>query len=1558
MTTYTIPGFSIVIDPITDIATSFTPNTDFTIVAPDGSVGLSYTYDGSGTDITITSPDYHATVGGNSIPLSSAIFTEAISLEWGGTNTTEIMLFIFDIGGVETEFVMVLGGDPLPTINSLAQFQAFDATITSDAQITTGPFAPSTIIPYDSPVGAVSGEDDVITGGQLGDTIFGGLGDDTINGGVGDDTLDGGAGNDVLLGGADIPATQYTIPSFSLTFDVNDDADSFDSTVSYIIGAADAVPGFSYTYDNPGASSNIDGFADITVAQDDFAILAPGGLSIDDALWTEIFFINWGAGKSTVLFNAGFNIGGTETEFITVIGGDALPVMTTLADFNTFEGTITGEGQVPTTGPLAAFAPGAVIPFGFNPGTTTSDISAPGGDDTLLGGAGNDLLDGGTGNDVLNPGDNDGGNTGFDIINGSVGNDSIIFSDVVDGFHVVNYANLDAGIGVSVNGGTNTASVNKGANGTDTITDIINPLVSGWTTGGLGIYGTGFSDIFNITQSGNTWMQVRGGAGADTFNTTLNGGQVRIDYSQAASGINVDLSTGAVSNDGDGSTDTINVTGTTGQLEIRGSNFTDTIVGSGADERFILKGGSDTLDGGAGNDLLRYDRGGVVNGVAVDLVAGTASGTWDGNAFTHTIAGIESVRGSNTGDDSLSGDGFDNLLDGGGGNDTLTGLAGNDILLGDGGNDTLFGGDGHDNLFGGDGNDVINSGDNDASIGDTINGSTGNDTIIFTDNANGWQVLTYELLGPITATIDAGANTGTIDKGVNGTDTITDVTAPLAAGWFGDGGLSLVGADLDDTFNITQAANSWMQLRGLDGVDTFNIQLNGGIVRVDYRQSVTGINVNLATGVVSNDGWGSSDTINATGTGGNLEIRGTNFADTIVGSAADERFVLRTGSDTLDGGAGNDLLRYDRVGVVNGVTVDLAAGTASGTWDGVAFTHSIAGIEEVRGSNTGGDNLSGDGFDNQLDGLGGNDTLTGQGGIDTLFGGDGLDTLFGGGGNDTLDGGAGNDTLDGGADNDILFGGAGDDSFIGGAGNDTFFIGEAGDVVSGGAGNDRARVNNAAGVNLSLAGWTGVERVDGAGGNDTIDATGQTGNVVLLTGGAGNDDLTAAGFSQTTLQGGIGNDTLNGGAASDILFGGAGADTMFGGAGNDLFFVDDSGDSIDGGSGTDRVRIDNLAGINLTVGGWTGVNRIDGNSGNDTINATGNSTGLIMFGRVGNDSLTGGTGSDFLFGEAGSDTLTGGAGIDVLHGGSGADTMFGGADDDTFFIDDAGDMADGGSGLDRARITNGVVGIDINVSGWTSIERFNASVGNDTINGAGSSEDLVINGNAGNDLVIGGSGSDLLFGNIGNDSLIGGGGQDFLFGDAGADTFSGGAGDDFFYIDEAGDIVTDGGAGVDRAVITKAGITVTLDSSWTNVERVDGVAGSETIDASAQTTAITLVGNAGNDALKGGTNNDVLFGNVGADTLTGGAGNDQLFGGGTDNSADIFIFADGSGIDVIRDWEDGFDQMDFSAHSGVTGLGDLTVDQSSGVSTVISFGAESITLRDFIGVITLDDFIF
>ena len=202
MTTYTIPVFSIVWNDVTDLATSFTPSLQFTVVAPESVTGFTYTYDGPGsTEITVTSDDYIATIGSDNIPVSSAIGAEAISLDWGAGKTTQILLFLFDIEGVETEFVLVLGGDSLPEMNSVADIQAFSDSITGDGQITSGPFAPGTAIPYDSAVGTTTTENDTIAGTSGDDIFHGGAGDDSIDGEGGNDVLKGGGGKDTLYGG-------------------------------------------------------------------------------------------------------------------------------------------------------------------------------------------------------------------------------------------------------------------------------------------------------------------------------------------------------------------------------------------------------------------------------------------------------------------------------------------------------------------------------------------------------------------------------------------------------------------------------------------------------------------------------------------------------------------------------------------------------------------------------------------------------------------------------------------------------------------------------------------------------------------------------------------------------------------------------------------------------------------------------------------------------------------------------------------------------------------------------------------------------------------------------------------------------------------------------------------------------------------------------------------------------------------------------------------------------------------------------------------------------------
>ncbi|MFQ5565884.1 MAG: calcium-binding protein, partial [Paracoccaceae bacterium] len=115
----------------------------------------------------------------------------------------------------------------------------------------------------------------------------------------------------------------------------------------------------------------------------------------------------------------------------------------------------------------------------------------------------------------------------------------------------------------------------------------------------------------------------------------------------------------------------------------------------------------------------------------------------------------------------------------------------------------------------------------------------------------------------------------------------------------------------------------------------------------------------------------------------------------------------------------------------------------------------------------------------------------------------------------------------------------------------------------------------------------------------------------------------------------------------------------------------------------------------------------------------------------------------------------------------------------------------------------------------------------------------------------------------------------------------------------------------------------------------------------------TLSGGDGDDVLRGGDGNDTLSGGDGDDVLRGGDGNDVLIGGrGNDTMRDgdgdnVFRFVEGDGIDIILEFDEDDDTLDFSQSAGVTGLGDLTITETS-QGTLIEYGTlgDSILLRE------------
>jgi Ca2+-binding RTX toxin-like protein len=249
-----------------------------------------------------------------------------------------------------------------------------------------------------------------------------------------------------------------------------------------------------------------------------------------------------------------------------------------------------------------------------------------------------------------------------------------------------------------------------------------------------------------------------------------------------------------------------------------------------------------------------------------------------------------------------------------------------------------------------------------------------------------------------------------------------------------------------------------------------------------------------------------------------------------------------------------------------------------------------------------------------------------------------------------------------------------------------------------------------------------------------------------------------------------------------------------------------------------------------------------GQAGNDTIKideANGAMPAANLFGGAGNDTLTGGSGNDQLFGQAGNDTLLGKGGNDFLFGGDGNDTLTGGTGDDQVFGEagndrmiwnpgEGTDLNEGGDGTDTVEVNGGNASETFSVTANGTRVRFDRITPAPFTLDIGTSENLVLNANGGDDTftagnglasliqitVDGGAGNDTLLGGDGADWLIGGDGNDFIDGNRGNDTLVGGAGDDVFQWDPGdGSDHIDGQTGNDTLLFNGANINETIDIS-------------------------------------------------------------------------------------------------------------------------------------------------
>ncbi|MFC7380557.1 hypothetical protein ACFQQC_18630, partial [Brevundimonas sp. GCM10030266] len=498
-----------------------------------------------------------------------------------------------------------------------------------------------------------------------------------------------------------------------------------------------------------------------------------------------------------------------------------------------------------------------------------------------------------------------------------------------------------------------------------------------------------------------------------------------------------------------------------------------------------------------------------------------------------------------------------------------------------------------------------------------------------------------------------------------------------------------------------------------------------------------------------------------------------------------------------------------------------------------------------------------------FEGRAGDDVLIGGRGSDTLNGGDGDDLLRGGAGSNTLIGGAGIDTADystgtarvvasltagtassngfGGADSlsgiENLVGSAFNDELTGSGGNNVLSGGAGDDVILGLAGDDI--IMGGGGVNV-LNGGAGIDLLDYSQASSGVRAQLNTGTAVNNGDGgsdtiSGFEHLTGSAFNDT-LVGDAGNNIIRGGLGSDLLIGGAGDDTLYGGSG--------AGNELYGGLGNDYFVLE----ANDTVVEFA-------NEGIDTVEVRidrynlGANIERLVYGGTGNFTGTGNALDNIITGGAGDDVLRGRGGNDTLNGGLGADT----ADYSQATaairvrLDSRITLDDGEGGQDYLNSIENITGTDYN--------------------------DLIV-GDAGNNILIGGLGSDVLMGGAGDDIIMGGQIQ--------ANQVHGGLGNDYYILDAPDTVIEYAGEGIDTV---EARI-----STYTLAANVENLIYTGPASFSGW-------GNALDNQITGGSQNDYLRGMGGNDTIDGGAGIDTLYLRGL--RADYTITAEGAGYRIV-----------------------------------------------------------
>ncbi|GAA6152612.1 hypothetical protein [Pseudoteredinibacter isoporae] len=822
--------------------------------------------------------------------------------------------------------------------------------------------------------------------------------------------------------------------------------------------------------------------------------------------------------------------------------------------------------------------------------SSVSSVAGGGGTDSVdLNGAGATLNAGGFNGQSINFTDID-ATTNTNTLTGTSGNDS--FSASASNSVTVSGTSFAGVNTVTGGGGNDSADLNNGSatlngSGFDARSITFNGVASALNTGTLN--GTSNDESFDATSANTIAVAglnfagvsaVAGGGGNDQLNlnnagATLNAGGFN-GRSINFSAVNTVSNTGALSGS---SADENFDASSANTVTVAGVNFSSvsSVAGGGGTDSVDLNSAGATLNAGGFN-------GQSINFTDIDATTNT-------NALTGT-SGNDSFSTSASNSVTVSGTSFAGV-------NTVTGGGGNDSADLNNGSATLNG-------SGFDARSITFNGVASALNTGTLNG-TSND-----ENFDATSANTIAVAGLNFAGVSAVAGGGGNDQ-LN----LNNAGATLNAGGFNGQSINfsavntvsntgaLSGSSADENFDASSA--NTVTVAGVNFSSVNSVAGGGGTDSVDLNGAGATLNAGGFNGQSINfsDIDSASNTVTLTGSSGNDDFdlstannvtsSGTTFSgvntvvggggsDTVNGSASDESFNATAANavtvsginfssiSAVTGGGGTDSVN------LNGTAATLNAGGFSG--QSMNFSDIDSALNTPSLTGTSGD----DGFD-----LSSANNVTSSG---TTF--SGVSSVAGGGGSDTVNGSASNESFDAAAANAVTVAGINFTSISavnGGGGTDSVNVNGTGATLNAGGFNSQAinfsdidsalntvtltgssgddSFDTAASNSVTASGtvFSGVNTVNGGGGNDSVDIN--NGSATLMGSGFDSRSMTFSGVNAVlntdTLTGTASNENFNAATVNNVAVGSlnfAGVNAVAGGGGNDQVDLNSAGATL------------------------------------------------------------------------------------------------------------------------------------------------------------------------------------------------------------------------------------------------------------------------------------------------------------------------------------------------------------------------------------------------------------